>query len=137
MEAIVAGVAAGYAMAIASSLAVAYLLARGIGSGSLDKWIDPEVSRRLLVVAFFLSSTVAWMMAGGMLGGIYAAADLGSGPSAAGAENAWFAVGMMVLAVLPLPILAAIAWREWWLWCSLSATFAALFGWAVPYLAGR
>jgi hypothetical protein len=137
VEAIVAGVAAGYAMAILSSIAVAYLLARGIGSGSLDKWVDPEVSRKLLVVTFFLGSTAGWMMAGGMLGGVYSAADLASGPSVLGAENAWFALGMITLAVLPLPILAAIAWRQWWLWMSLSATFAVLFGWAVPYLAGR
>lgn len=137
MEAIVGGIAAGYAMTILMSAAAAYLLARGIGSGTLERWIDPGVPRTLLVVSFLLGATMAWMMAGAFIGIVYTAAELGEGPAAAGAANAWFALGITVVAIMPLPILVAIAWRQWWLWCSLSAVFAALFGWAMPYLAGR
>lgn len=124
-------------MTIIMTAAAAYLLGQGIGSGTLDRWIDPGVHRPLLVVSFFLGATMAWMMAGAFIGMVYSAAELGEGPPAAGAANAWFALGITVVAIMPLPILVAVAWRQWWLWCLLSAAFAALFGWAMPYLAAR
>ncbi len=138
MTAILAGWAAGYLMAIVSTVALVYLV-MGVGNGGafLNKWVDPEVSRGLLAVPIFLGATIAWTMVGLAFGAIYEAADFASKPNALGSPSWPFTLIIVVLAWLPLGPLVILARRRWRLWCGMAVVFVGSFGWLMPQLAAR
>ena len=53
-----------------------------------------------------------------------------------GGSGKWMTI-MVTLAVLPLPPLMLIGGRFWWLWLTMSVSFAGLFGWLMPLAAER
>lgn len=137
MGAIVAGWCAGYFMALLSTAVATYLLIKVDTRPLLARIVDPEVSRPLLVVPYFIGASLAWTALGLVIGSAYRVMDLADGPSGLGAPHLGFALGMCAVGAMPVPILVAVGRRFWWLWASMGATFAAAFGWAMPLLADR
>lgn len=137
MSAVLAGWAMGYFMAIASTIALAFLLFKVGVSGVLDRFVDPEVNRGLLVVPVFIGATLGWTMIGLVLGSLYEVADLASKPDALGSRSWPWTLIITVLALLPLPPLVLVVRRYWWLWMGLSVAFVGSFGWVMPLLAAR
>lgn len=134
MNTLLAGWAAGYIMAIASTVALVFLAVRLTDSGEiLDRWVARDVPRPLLAVPIFLGTTVLWTMGGLLLAMVYTVGDFGSD----GGSMAAFASMILVLAVLPCPLLVFLVRRYWWLWTGMSALFAALFAGMMPFLASR
>jgi hypothetical protein len=137
VESLIAGWVAGYSMAMASTVALTYLVFRARHSATFERWISSEVPSALLTVPIFLGAVLGWTMVGLILGAVYSLADLGDKPGALGSPSAPFLLGMAALAWLALPPLIMVWRREWRLWCLMSATFLGLFGWLMPLLAAR
>jgi hypothetical protein len=137
MNAVLAGWAMGYFMAIVSTVALAFLLFRIGVSGVLDRFVAPEVNRGLLVVPVFIGATLGWTMIGLIFGSLYEVTDLASKPDAFGSKSWPWTLIIVVLALLPLPPLVLVVRRYWWLWFGLSAAFVGAFGWVMPLLAAR
>jgi hypothetical protein len=137
VEALIAGWVAGYAMAMASTLALTFLAIRSRESRALKRWVDSEVSTALLAVPIFLGAMLGWTMAGLILGAVYEVGDLGSRADFLGSPSGPFLLGVVALAWLPLPPLLIFWRRYWWLWCGMSGAFMGLFGWLMPLLAER
>jgi hypothetical protein len=137
VEAVIAGWVAGYAMAMASTLALTLLAIRSRESRVLKRWVDSGVSTALLAVPIFMGAVLGWTMAGLILGAAYELGDLGSRGDALGSPSGPFLLGVAALAWLPLPPLLIFWRRYWWLWCGMSGAFLGLFGWLMPLLAER
>jgi hypothetical protein len=138
MNTVLAGWAMGYAMAVASTVALVYLTVRlSTEGGPLDRWVSNEVPRPLLIVPIFVGVSVVWTAAGLVLAAIYEIGGLASRPNALGSPSWPFTVLVLALAIVPLPALVLFARRYWWLWCAMSLLFAGLFGWVMPVLAER
>lgn len=138
MNALLAGWAAGYIMAVASTAALVFLVVRLSMAGAwLDRWVASEVPRPLLAVPISLGATFAWTMIGLLLASFYEVAEFEAKPGALGSPSLPFTLIIVVLAFLPLPPLLLLARRYAWLWGALSVLFAALFGWMMPVLAAR
>jgi hypothetical protein len=133
--AVVAGWAAGYLMGVATTIAAVYLLVHVDTRRLLDRVIDPNVARPLIGVPVFVGATLAWTMVGLVLGSIYHVGSFAEGRGALGAPSIAFAAGMVVIGILPVPIIAALWLRFWWLWLGMGLLFALTFGWAMPVLA--
>ena len=128
----------GYAMAVASTVALVFLTVKlSTEGGLLDRWVSNEVPRPFLAVPIFVGASLAWTLAGLILASFYEVADMASKPNALGSPSWPFTFLIATLSVLPLPPLVLFARRYWWLWSSLSALFLGLFGWAMPLLAAR
>ena len=137
MSAIIAGWAAGYAMAIATTIALIFLLTRVSRTGWLDRFVASEVSSALVAVPISIGAMLGWTMAGLVLGLFWIAGDFDTKASGLGSPSWQFTLIMAVLALLPLPPLVLFVRRYWWLWASMSLLFAGLFGWVMPVLAVR
>lgn len=137
MNAVIGGWAAGYVMAILSTLALTYLAFQPGPQKFVQKRIDPEVPGLLLAVPISIGTTVIWTMAGLVLASAYVLGGFDDGPGALGAPSWQFALIMAVLALLPIPVLLVLSGRLWWLWLAMSLAFAGLFGWLMPLLAER
>jgi hypothetical protein len=137
VEAVIAGWIAGYAMAMASTVALTCLAVQSRDAPLLKRWIDSEVPAALLFVPIFLGTVLAWTMAGLILGALYELGDLGSKPDILGSPSAPFLLLVVALGWLPLPPLIVFWRRHWPIWCGMSAAFIGLFGWLMPLLAER
>lgn len=137
MSAILAGWMAGYAMAIATTLAVVFLLSKMDRTAWLERWVASEVPVALLGVPVSIGSAVAWTMLGLLIGSLYLLGNFDTKPGALGSPSWPFTLIMAALAFLPLPPLMLFVRRFWWLWLAMSALFVGLFGWMVPLLAAR
>ena len=133
MEAVIAGWAAGYAMAIASTLALSYLVWRAQGAPWLDRLVAEEVNPALLAVPIFLGASLGWTMIGLVAGSAYRLGGLDD-ESWPGAE---FYVVLVLVAAFPLMPLFFFAPRYWWMWLALGAAFSVAFGLLMPALATR
>jgi hypothetical protein len=122
-------------MAIASTIAVAYLLTKIDTRALLGGMIDPGVPRALIAVPYFTAASLLWTFIGLSVGSIYEVAEFADGPGGLGAEHLGFTLGVLAVAAMPVPVLCAVAWRFWWLWISMSLLFAVSFGWGMPWLA--
>lgn len=127
MEAVIAGWVAGYAMAILTTAALSYL-AIGPGRAAFERFAGSGMAPALVAVPASIGSFLAWTMAGLVLGMIYDLADLSAVP---------FFIGMVALALMPLPFLLLLSPRQWWLWAGMSGAFVGLFGVLLPFLAAR
>jgi hypothetical protein len=137
VEPVIAGWAAGYAMALASTAALTYLVVTSPRAGWMERVVAREVPGALLAVPLFTGLIVLWTMVGLVLGAVYEVADLGDRRSGLGSPSLLFTLLVLGLAWLPLPPLVALFPRRWWLWALMSVLFAGLFGWLMPHLAGR
>lgn len=137
MNAVLAGWAAGYAMAIATTLAVVFLLSKVDRTAWLERLVASEVPIALLGVPVSLGAVMAWTMLGLILGSLYEAGDFSTKPDALGSPSWPFTLIIGALAFLPLPPLVLFGRRFWWLWLVMAALFLGLFGWMVPLLARR
>lgn len=133
VEAVIAGWVAGYAMAIASTLALSFLAWREREGAWLERFAAREMNPALLSVPIFLFASVAWTMAGLGAGSAYRLAGLD--------DERWpgasFYAAVLGVAALPLPVLLLLWPRYWWMWLGMSALFLGLFGALMPALAGR
>lgn len=137
MEAVVGGAACGYAMGVLSTLALTFLVLRIPRDGFLSKIVDEEVPGILLAIPLFTGATLSWGAVGLSTGLIYYGADLDQHPNFLGSPSAPFTLVMLAIAWMPAPPLVIFFRRYWWLWVGMSLSFALLFGWALPFLAGR
>ncbi len=138
MNAVLAGWAAGYAMAIITTIALVFLALRLTDDGGmLDRWVAREVPRPILAVPIFLGATLLWTMAGLVFGSLYEVGNFAARPGALGSPGWPFLLIVAAVAWFPLPPLLIFARRFWALWCGLTLAFIALFGWLLPLLAAR
>ena len=137
MNAVIGGWAAGYVMAILSTFALTYLAFQPGPQKFVQRRIDPGVPGLLLAVPISIGTTVIWTMAGLVLASAYVLGGFDDRSGALGAPSWQFALTMVILALLPLPVLVVLSGRLWWLWLAMSVAFAGLFGWLMPLLAER
>jgi hypothetical protein len=133
VEAVIAGWVAGYAMAIASTLALSFLAWRAHGAAWLDRMVAQEVNPALLAVPIFLGASIGWTMVGLLAGSGYRLAGLD--------DDGWPGSGFYVVLVLAaaFPLLPVLFFwpRYWWIWLGLGFVFLGAFGGLMPALAGR
>jgi hypothetical protein len=137
MGAIIAGWVAGYAMSLVTTVALVYLAFQFRMHPAVERRVDPEVPGLLLAVPISTGAAIAWTLVGVLLGMLYHLGELESQRGGLGSPSMPFSVSMLIVSLFPVPPLLAVAWRFWWLWLGLSFSFAALFGWMLPILAGR
>lgn len=133
MEAVIAGWVAGYAMAIASTLALTFLVWRAEGAAWLDRLVAREVNPALLAVPIFLGASLGWTMVGLLAGSAYRLAGLDDG----GWPGSGFYVVLVLAAAFPLLPLLFFWPRYWWIGLALGVTFLGAFGGLMPALASR
>lgn len=124
-------------MGILSTFAFTYLILKMPRGGFLSKIVDEEVPGFLLAVPVFTGATLSWGAIGLSMGMIYLGADLGEQPDFLGSKSAPFTLAMVALGWMPAPPLILFFREYWWLWLGMSASFALLFGWALPFLAAQ
>lgn len=127
MEAVIAGWVAGYAMALLTTAALAYL-AVGPARQTVEHLLGEGTAPLLMAVPASIGSVIAWTLVGLVFGLVY---DLTA------ASMVPFLVGTTAVAIVPLPFLLLLAPRQGWLWLALAAAFVVLFGALMPYLAER
>ncbi len=137
VEAIIAGWALGYAMALLTTVVFAVIAARLQVGGWLDAAGARDVAGPMLAIPVFVGATLGWTLAGAVLGAAYDVLDCASGPEGLGSPCWPFSATIVLLAWIPLPPLFLLWRKGFWLCASMSVSFAALFGWLMPYLAGR
>jgi hypothetical protein len=133
VEAVIAGWAAGYAMAIASTLALTFLVWRAQGAAWLDRMVSQEVNPALLVVPIFLGASLGWTLVGILAGSAYRLAGLDD----EGWPGSAFYVVLVLAGAFPLLPLLFFWPRYWGVWIALAVAFLAAFGVLMPALAGR
>jgi hypothetical protein len=138
INAVLGGWMCGYAMAILSTFALTYLAVQpGLVEKYAHRYFGPEMPGMLLAVPISIGTGVLWTMAGLILASAYVLGGFKEMPGALGAPSWQWLTIMVTLAVLPLPPLLLIAGRMWWLWITMSVSFAGLFGWLMPLAAER
>jgi hypothetical protein len=137
MEAVIAGWAAGYAMGILTTVAVVVILVRDKEAAFLGSVFDPQVSRPLIAIPFFVGATILWTMIGLVLGSAYRVGGFENSDGGLGSPSMAFTLAMVTIAALPALVGSVIWPNHWKIWTGLAVGFALLFGWAVPHLAGR
>jgi len=137
LAALVAGWFVGYIMALLSTAALVVLLSRARTAAWLERWVARDVPGVALAVPVFTGTVVGWTMLGLVLGALFELLGATDGPSGFGTVSMSFTIAMLGIGWLPVPPLLLI-WRRYaWLWCGMAVSFAALFGWLLPYLATR
>ncbi len=127
----------GYAMAILSTFALTYIAVQPGIDRFAHRFFGPEMPGMLLAVPISIGTGVLWTMAGLILASAYVLGGFEDQPGAIGAPSWQWAMVMVTLSVLPLPPLMLMASRMWWLWVTMSVSFAGLFGWLMPLAAER
>ncbi len=135
MEAVIAGWLLGYAMAIASTAALTFLVTRQRDASILSRWFSPDVPGALLAVPISIGTTLGWTMIGLVLGSLYEVGDFEGRRDILGSPSGVFTLIILALAWFPLPPLVIFFRRYWWVWLAMSLLFVVLFGWAMPLLA--
>ena len=135
MEVVLAGSIAGYIMALLSTAALTYLVFSAKDPGRLSNWL-PE-NRALSAVPFSVGTTLVWTMAGLVLASAYRVLGAAEQRDFAGNPSLPWLLGMVGLAAMPLPFLALVWRRHWWLFAAMSGAFLGLFGLLMPVLAGN
>ncbi len=137
MEALIAGWIAGYVMAMLTSVSTIWLVIRARGTEVIERWVARGVPAPLLAVPLFTGAILGWTMIGLVAGLIYEVANLHDQPDGLGSPSVPFTLATVTFALLPVALLSVLLGRLWWLWGTHALAFAALFGWLLPYLAGR
>jgi hypothetical protein len=137
VETVIAGSAAGYAMALLTTAALTFLVVTAGEHGFARRWLETETPGSFSAVPISIAMFVLWPIIGLVVAGVFELGNFSQGTGFAGAPNIGFAVGIGALGWLPVPFLSLFWGRHWWLWCVLAASFTLLFGWMVPLLAGR
>lgn len=137
MEAVIAGWAAGYAMAIVTTVALTFLVLRIRDAAFFERWVSGEVPGALLAVPVSMGASLGWTMFGLVAGSVYEVASLESQPNGLGSPSLPFTFAMAAIGLFALVPLLVLAPRYGWLWAAQYACFAALFGWLMPVLAAR
>ena len=132
-----AGWLAGYAMALACTPALTYLLVRNRGLPAIEQRIAAEVPGAVLAVPLFIAAVLGWTMVGLVAGSVYEVGGFAGGDSGLGSPNAAFTGAVILFALVPATVLSIVWAKAWWLWAGLAIAFAGLFGWLLPHLAGR
>lgn len=137
MEAVIGGWACGYVMGIFTTFALSYLVLKVPADGGISKIVAPEVNRVLLAVPIFIGASMVWGLIGLAIGMLYEVSGIHDQTGMIGSPSGVYTIMVFVLAWLPVPLLVMLFRSQWWVWVSLSAAFAALFGWVLPHLAGQ
>ncbi|MDZ7728415.1 MAG: hypothetical protein U5Q44_09635 [Dehalococcoidia bacterium] len=85
----------------------------------------------------FIGAGLIWTMIGLMIGSAYEVLEFAETESGPGTPSLAFSLTMLMLGLLPVPIIAVIWFRFWWLWGTMGLLFAVSFGWAMPNLAAQ
>lgn len=134
MEAVIAGWLAGYAMGVASTIALTILAVRSRAGRFTERWVAQEVPGVLLGVLIFMGASVGWTAIGLVLGSAFEVTNAKSGRDGLGSPSLVWTIIILGLAWVPLPPLVMFSRKFWWLYASMCAIFAGLFGWAMPIL---
>ena len=137
MEAVIGGYACGYAQGLVTTFVLAYLVIRVPADGPISKIVAPEVNRVLLAVPIFIGASMLWGLVGLMVGMLYELSGVHDQPGMFGSPSGVFTIMVFVVAWLPVPLLVMLFRTNWWIWVSLAGSFAVLFGWVLPHLAGQ
>ncbi len=90
----------------------------------------------MLTMGVAVLSYPAWVLLGALIGLMYGVAEEGSSGGGLGSPNLTFTVVVVVLGAAVAAPLVVLLRRVAVAVASLALAFVALFGWAVPYLAG-
>ncbi|HET7737433.1 MAG TPA: hypothetical protein VFK32_02555 [Tepidiformaceae bacterium] len=131
------GYACGYAMGVLTTFALSYLVMLIPADGRISTIVDPGVSRVLLAVPIFIGASMGWGLIGLMAGFVYEVGGLHDQQDMLGSPSGVFTIMMAVIAWIPVLPLVMLFRSQWWVWVSLSGSFAVLFGWVLPHLAGQ
>ena len=137
MGEVIAGFAAGYTMAILTTIAFVYLLVRGFGSSLVSRYAGGDMNPLVLSVPISIGAFLAWSMLGLLLGSAYRVGGLEDETNALGSPSAPFLVAMVAIGAMPVPLLLIFWPRLWWLWCGMALAFVGLFGWFMPLMAAE
>lgn len=130
-----AGIAAGYAMSIVCTAAFIFLAVRSRDGRVLARLMPEGMSPVIAAVPASLGLALAWVFFGTLLGAGFAL--WGPEESRGPLPSVPYAVGILGVAIAPVPFLLIFWPRRWWLWVVMAGAFAALFGLALPVLATR
>lgn len=137
INAVLGGWMCGYAMAIMSTLALTYLLIQPGFDRFAQRFFGPEMPGVLLAVPISIGTGVIWTMIGLMLASAYVLGGFDELPGALGAPSWQWMMIMVIFSLLPIAPLMVLSSRLWWVWVTMSVSFAGLFGWLMPLAAER
>lgn len=124
-------------MGVLTTVAVVIILVRDDEPAFFGSIFDPQVSRPLVAIPFFVGATIVWTMIGLVLGSAYRVGGFDESDGGLGSPSMPFTLAMVTMAALPALVGSVIWPRHWKVWLGLALGFALLFGWAVPHLAGQ
>lgn len=136
MRDVLAGWAAGYAMGIVATILLAWLSRPDGLLERIRERLLPGLPPVAFAVPVFVGGSLLWGLVGLLAGSAYRVGDFAERGNGLGSPSLAFTAIMTLLGVAPLPALMLLARREWWVWTAGATSFAALFGWALPLLAG-
>lgn len=136
MAEVFAGLVVGYAYSLLFTAIVAMMIINARSQlPYLAKAIAPNISAVMLAVPVSILAFLGWTMVGMILGLLYRGALDKLEGGGLGSPNWPYSLAVL-LAGCAFLIVVLYAWRRVpWQALVLTATFVALFGWAMPYLA--
>ena len=136
MAEVFSGFILGYAMSlIFTGFAAVMIVDARSRLPALARAIAPNINAVMLAVPISLIAFLAWTAVGMILGLLYRGA-LDHLPGAGlGSPNWPYTLGVLLFALACLSIIGYAWQRLRWQVAVMGATFAGLFGWALPYMA--
>lgn len=136
MAEVLAGWIVGYAFSLVFTAFAAVMLVDARGRVPfLTKAIAPNLNAVMLAVPVSIGAFLGWTLVGMVLGLLYRGALDHLPGGGLGSPNWPYTLGVLLVGAAVLAVVA-YAWRRLdWPVLTMTATFVALFGWAMPYLA--
>ncbi len=136
MAEVLAGWIVGYAFSLVFTAFAAVMLVDARSRVPfLAKAIAPNLSAVMLAVPVSIGAFLAWTLVGMVLGLLYRGALVYLPGGGLGSPNWPYTLGVLLAGAAVLAVVA-YAWRRVnWPVLTITATFVALFGWTMPYLA--
>ncbi len=136
MAAVFAGFVIGYGFSLLfTAFASVVLVSARSRVPYLTKAIAPNINAVMLAVPVSIVAFLGWTLLGLILGLLYRGAADNLEGGGLGSPNWPFTLGVLLAGIAFLAIVV-YAWRRLpWQLLFLTAAFAGLFGWAMPYLA--
>lgn len=133
--AVIAGWMAGYVMAIAFTLALTYFAVIASDSRLVRMWTESGTPPVLLFVPISIVGSLTWTMIGLVIGSAYHLSGMEDDPGPLGIAALPVLIGVIAVAVMPMPLLLIFWPRQWWAFLGLAVTFVLAFGWLMPLAA--
>jgi len=134
---ILAGVICGLLMAtVFLGVGVYILVSNRDTYDRLGKFLPQGISPALVMLFFVMAVPPLWALLGVIAGVLYRLADESSPNAGLGSSNFTFTLTILCFSALVTLILLFIRKRWGWLGLITTTTFAGIFGWLLPVLAG-